>query len=123
MRAVNQVLFDVIPDPARSGEKFLVAGNLEGVKKSNHGFGLWPAFPSGVDYFSAPAFVSQSAVGADAFGQRHFSHAPGRGLNPLEQRGVAQDASGFAEQPRRLNIMAEGVSVRADVPLLIEKMI
>src|SRR5664279_384352 len=45
--AVHEVLLNKIPDAARGGGIFFVAGNLEGIEKSNRRLGLRPAFFSG----------------------------------------------------------------------------
>ncbi len=102
---------------------FALAAQLAGVDKSNHRFGLRPAFLAGINYSSTLAFVAQRAIGGEALAQHRFRHGKRDGADLFEQLRVVQNFGGFAQQPTRLDVVAECVGVRAHLPLLVEEMV
>ena len=67
-----------------------------------------------------PSYQKRS-VNINAFPKRPLRHPQGDRLHAFEQSGVAQHFRRLAQQPGSLDVVAKSVGVRANLPLLVEK--
>ena len=87
MNAIDEVLLDVVPDPAASLEELHFTAKLEGIKKAGDGFGLRPAFLAWIKNRAGFALVAKAAVNIETFLQGNTRHAQG-GLFDLDAQGL-----------------------------------
>ena len=115
---------DEVPAPPGRVQEVPIAADLVGVEEAHDGLGLGPPFLVAVDDPRRGGPRRRGPPSRSTPSSRTVAGDPdGRRPHGLERLRVGDGLGGLAEQPARLDVVAERVAVRSGQPRVVEEVV